>query len=102
MAKHKSVTHLPPPPAPAAPPARLAVQLMTALGELVIVAAYILGIVTAVGWALAGLDRRSRTVRPALPPTEYVCWHDRLYGEMCLPADRPPVVRRHYARYSRD
>jgi len=52
MPKHKTVTHLPAPP-PAAP--LLAVQLFVALGELVIIAASILGLVTAVGWMLRQL-----------------------------------------------
>jgi hypothetical protein len=100
MAKHKTVTHLPAPPAappPAAP--RLAVGLLTVMGDLVVVAACVLGFVTAASWLLAGAELRSRNV-PAHParPTEWVCWLDRRYGEMCEPANRPPTVRRHYAR----
>jgi hypothetical protein len=99
MAKHKTNTHLPAP--PAAPPAaapRLAVALLTVMGELVVVAACILGFVTATSWLLAGAELHSRsapTHRP--PPREFVCWVDRRYGEMCEPAG-PPPPRRHYAR----
>jgi hypothetical protein len=102
MSKHKTVTHIPaaPPLSPPAPAPRLAVQLLTVLGEFVVVAACILGIVTAIGWVLSGIDR-SRVVRPApVPPREWVCWMDPR-GEACRTAERRPY-RRQYARDSRD
>jgi hypothetical protein len=102
MAKHKTVTHIPaaPPPVTAAPAPRLAVQLLTVLGEFIVVAACILGIVTAIGWLLAGIDR-GRVARPApLPPRDWVCWTDRR-GEVCRTEEHRPY-RRQYAGNSRD
>jgi hypothetical protein len=101
MSKHKTVTHVPAAPAPSPPaPAtpRLAAQLLTALGELVVVAAAVLGIVTAVSWALAGMDRTRIARQPQQPAAEWVCWVDR-YGEICRPVDHRPGPRRYFARY---
>jgi hypothetical protein len=79
MSKHKTVTHVPAAPAPSPPAAatpapRLAVQLLTVLGELVVVVAAVLGIVTAVTWALAGMDRTRIARQPQRPTAEWVCW----------------------------
>jgi hypothetical protein len=69
------------------------------MGELVVVAAGIIGFVTIAGWLLASADLRSRSARnPPLPQATWVCWVDRRFGEMCEPANRLPPVRRHYAR----
>jgi hypothetical protein len=63
------------------------------------VAISIVGGVTGVGWIIAGADLRIRErPRPPAPRPDLICWMDRRYGEMCAPADRPPPVRRHYAR----
>jgi hypothetical protein len=99
MAKHKTITHLPPPAAPPPAAPRLAIQLLVLMGEVAVIGAAVLGFVTATSWLLAGAELRSRSA-PAHPPrpTEWVCWLDRRYGEMCEPADRQPPVRRHYAR----
>jgi hypothetical protein len=68
------------------------------MGELVMVAISVVGIVTIVGWVIAGAEMRNKGSPPRRsPPTEYVCCLDLHYGKMCEPADRPPV-RRHYAR----
>jgi hypothetical protein len=86
VAKHKTVTHLPPsaPPPSPAPAPRLVAQLLTAAGDLVVLGACVLGFVTAVGWLIAGAELRSRSA-PAHPP-RWVCWIDRRYGEeMCEP-----------------
>jgi len=100
MAKHKTVTHLPAP-APPAPAPRLLAQLLVVLGELVVVGVFLLGLLTAGAWLLAGLDVYARMARPDRPPGQWIhCWTDRRYGgEMCEPAERPPV-RPHYARDS--
>jgi hypothetical protein len=91
MAKHKSIIHMPaaapPPPAP-----RLAVQMLTVMGELMVVAACILGIVAGAGWMLD----KGKVARPSAPPTTWACWVDRRYGEMCEPAARPFAPRRHF------
>jgi hypothetical protein len=90
MAKHKTVTHL-----PAAPPAaaRLSAQLFTAAGELIMVGVAVVGIVTVVGWVIAGAElRRDLKPREHLPaPREIIlhCWFDRRYGEICEPPYRP-------------
>jgi hypothetical protein len=97
MAKQKLVTHL-----PASPPApRLAGQLVTAAGELIVVAAAILGIVVAVIWLRDGYDLHSRIARHDRPPGQWLhCWRDRYGGELCRPEDRGPPgyapVRRHF------
>jgi hypothetical protein len=101
VAKHKTVTHLPSAPASASAP-RLAAQLLTVAGELVIVAACVLGLVTAGRWLIAGADLRGRAARqPPLQQREIVLWcHvDRRGYEWCErePVYRPPV-RRFYAR----
>jgi hypothetical protein len=63
------------------------------------VAVCVVGVVTIVGYVLAGAELRTRSGTPRrAPPKEYVCWTDRRYGEMCEPADRQPTARRHYAR----
>jgi hypothetical protein len=94
MAKQKTVTHL-----PATPTPRLAHQLVTAAGEMVILAACVLGFVTAASWLIAGYELRTRSTptRPPRPTEWVVCRLDRHFGEMCQ-TDRPPPVRRHYAR----
>jgi hypothetical protein len=98
MAKHKTVTHVP----PAASSPRLFPQLMTAIGELIAVAVLLLGVVTLSSWVVAGYDVYARMARPDRPrssPSGWeVCRLDRHFGEMCAPADRPPPARRHYAR----
>jgi hypothetical protein len=88
VAKHKTVQHLPaPPPAPPAPAPRLLAQLLTALGELIVVAIFGLGVFTAAMWLIAGWEMRSRPAPTHPPrPTEWVCWTDRRYGEVCEPA----------------
>jgi hypothetical protein len=65
----------------------------------VVVAACVLGFVTAAGWMIAGADMRTirATRQPPLQQATLVCWIDRRYGEMCMPADRPPPARRHFA-----
>jgi hypothetical protein len=69
------------------------------MGDLIMVSVSVVRIVTVAGWLVAGAELRSRSVPTHPPrPTEWVCWLDRRYGEMCEPADRPPPVRRHYAR----
>jgi hypothetical protein len=96
MAKHKSSIHLPPPSAPAA---RLAVQLLTAAGEILIVAACVLGLVTAGSWLIAGADLRSRSARQPPAPQVWHCWWDRRYGgDICEPPYRLPPVRRYFLR----
>jgi hypothetical protein len=93
--KHKTVTHVPS--APAASP-RLLSQLLTALGELVVVAVFLLGMVTLGAWTLAGYDVYARMARPDRPPGQWIhCWRDRYAGEICRPEDRGPM-RRFYAR----
>jgi hypothetical protein len=94
VAKHKTVLH-----SPAAPSPPLAVQIMTALTQLVMVAVFLIGVVTLGAWLFAGLDVYAKMARPDRPPRELVCWMDRRYGKMCEAADRPPPVRRHYAHY---
>jgi hypothetical protein len=92
MARHKTVTHLPAQ-APSQP--RLLSQLLSALGELVVVAVFLLGLVTAGAWLLAGYDayaRMARQLTPA-PPGQWVhCWRDSR-GEICRPEDRGPMRR---------
>jgi hypothetical protein len=96
VAKHKTVTHLPAP--PSSP--RLAGQLVTAAGELLVIAAAILGIVVAVIWLRDGYDLHNRMARHDRPPGQWLhCWRDRYGGELCRPDDRGPLgYRRHYAR----
>jgi hypothetical protein len=99
MAKHKSVAHFPAAPATSSPAPRLAVQLFVTMGELIAVGLCILGAVTAAGWLIAGAEMRGKSTPTHPPrPTEWVCWIDRRYGEMCEPAYRSPPMRRHYAR----
>jgi hypothetical protein len=93
MAKQKTVTHLPAPSTP-----RLAAQLFTAMGELVMIAVCVVGIVTIVGRVVAGAELKSRERLRSSPPRWEVCRFDRQFGEMCAPADPPPPVRWHYAR----
>jgi hypothetical protein len=98
MAKHKSVTHLSAP-APSTP--RLFAQLLTALGELVVAGVFILGLVTAGAWLLAGYDQYARMASrlDRTPPGQWLhCWRDRYGVEVCRPDDRGPPARRHYAR----
>jgi hypothetical protein len=107
MAKHKSFIHIPlppaapsppPPPAPAPPPAapapRLAVQVLTVAGDLIIIAACVLGFVTAGNWLIAGVDPHSGTVRqsPSAPREVWHCWWDQRYGEICQPSYRLPPM----------
>jgi hypothetical protein len=89
MAKHKSSIHLPPP--PAAPAPRLAVQLLTAAGDLVIVAACVLGLVTGISWLIAGADLAGGFARqPPAPREVWHCWWDWRYGgDICKPPYRP-------------
>ena len=104
MAKHKSVTHthVPAPASPAAP--RLFAQLLTALGELVVAGVFILGLVTAAAWLIAGYDTYARMAarldRPPPAPGQWMrCSRDRYGGEFCRPDNHgPPAYRRHYAR----
>jgi hypothetical protein len=101
VAKHKTVTHLPAAtsPAPASAP-RLTAQLLTVAGELVIVAACVLGLITAGNWLITGYDVRSRAARqpPPMAAREvWHCWWDR-YGEICRPVDRGMQIRRYWAR----
>ncbi len=75
-------------------------QLLTIAGELVVVAACVLGFVTAGSWLIAGADLRSGSAQPPPPASrevwyqEYprerqVCWWDRRYGgEICEPPYR--------------
>jgi hypothetical protein len=102
MAKVKTV-HNTPPPSPAAPAASsppLAVALITALAQLVMIAVFAVGIATVATWTLDGAGLRvTRTARqPAPPRGEWVhCWRDPRYGEMCEPAaPRPGWPRRNY------
>jgi hypothetical protein len=64
MAKLKTVTHALP--APSTP--RLAAQLFTAMGELVMIAVCIVGIVTVVDWVQAGTELKSRERLRSSPP----------------------------------
>jgi hypothetical protein len=53
MARHKTIAHLPAIQAPAPPPSpRLFAQLMTAVGALVALAIFILGVVTLAAWVI--------------------------------------------------
>jgi hypothetical protein len=90
MSKHKTVTHI-----PAAPAPRLAGQLVTAAGELIVVAIAIIGLITVGAWTMAGLDHYSRMATPR-PPRILHCRVDRWGHEWCervAPGDAP-VVRR--------
>jgi hypothetical protein len=93
MAKHKTVTHIPAvppsPPAPAAPAPRLVAQLMTVATEALMLAVFFLGLVTAIGWTLSGIDRSRVTRLAPLPPRDWVCWTDRGRG---VPRGRAPAV----------
>jgi hypothetical protein len=87
---------LAPPPAPGP---RLAAELLSAAGELVIVAACILGFVTAGSWLITGADLHSRTTRQPPPAQVWRCWWDRRYGrEICEPPYRQPPMRRYFMR----
>jgi hypothetical protein len=90
MAKHKSVTHLPAPSSP-----RLAGQLVTAFGELLVVALCVVGVVTVAAWVATGAGLHIGRERPRSPHPELICFRDHRTGEWCQPVDRPPV-RRHY------
>jgi hypothetical protein len=100
MAKNKIVTHSPTAPAASSPP--LAVQIMTALAQLVMVGVFLLGLLVAGTWLVAGFDRYAeqyaRVTRPDRPPGTWVhCWRDRYGAEVCRQEDRgPPAYRRHY------
>lgn len=75
-------------------------QLLTIAGELVVVAACVLGFVTAGSWLIAGADLRSSFVQQLPPASREVwyqedpgrlqaCWWDRRYGgEICEPPYR--------------
>jgi hypothetical protein len=102
MPRHKTttVTNLPPP-APPAP--RLFAQVMTAMGELVLVGIGIVGVVVIVNWLLIGFDVANRPVRHGTPPQQSPwvlrCWYDRAYRrEICDAPYRAPPARRFYAR----
>jgi hypothetical protein len=107
MAKHKSITHLPPPvPAPAPAP-RLIAQLFVIVGELSAAGLCVIGVVTVVSWLLDGHDAnvRAKAARPPVtvqqrePSWALHCWYDRRYGgEICDPPYRLPPVRRFYTR----
>jgi hypothetical protein len=89
---------VPPPPAPAP---RLLVQVMTAMGELVIVGIGVVGVVVVVNWLLVGFEVSTKPVRREAQPSPWVwhCWYDRRYGrEICEPPYRAPPARRFYAR----
>src|SRR5262245_13781570 len=98
---HKIVNHLPapvpPPPASAAPAPRLAVQLFVAIGELLTLAACVLGIVTAVCWLLKPPRPPVDTSIERRMPSPWTCGLDRHGVEWCRHDDRSPA-RRHYAR----
>jgi hypothetical protein len=67
------------------------VQLISAAGELVIIAACVLGLVTAGSWLIAGAELRSRSAQPPSPPSREVWywWWDRRYGgDICEPPYR--------------
>jgi hypothetical protein len=100
MAKHKSVTHLPPPTPAPTPAPRLAVQLFVAVGELLAIGLCVIGIVTVVSWLFVATDVHSKATRQHYPPREvWHCWYDRRYGgEICDPPYRLPPVRRYWAR----
>jgi hypothetical protein len=70
MAQHKIITHTPAAPAAAAP--RVLAQLLTVLGELVVAGVFILGLLVAGAWLVAGFDRYAeqyaRVTRPDRPP----------------------------------
>jgi hypothetical protein len=63
MAKHKSITHLPPP----APAPRLIAQLFVIVGELSAAGLCVIGIMTVVSWLLDGHDANVRA-KAARPP----------------------------------
>jgi hypothetical protein len=99
VGKHKTVTHLPAPPA-AAP--RLLSQVMTTMGELALVGIGVVGAVVVVNWLLVGFDVSTRPARHGAPPQQSPwvlhCWYDRRYGgEICEPPYKVPP-RRFYAR----
>jgi hypothetical protein len=109
MAKHKSVTHLPPPtPTPTPAPApRLTAQLFVIVGELSAASLCVIGIVTVVSWLLDGHDTsvRAKAARPPVmvqqrePSWVLHCRYDRRFGgEICDPPYRFPPVRRFYTR----
>jgi hypothetical protein len=91
MAKYKTVTHLPAPPAPPAP--RLAVQLLVIMGEVAVIGAAILGFMTVGRWVLLADTDMRREARQPRPPVERVCWRDR-HGEVCESRQQAP--RRNY------
>lgn len=97
MAKHKTVTHLPAP--PSAP--RLFPQLMTALGELIAVAVFGLGVWTLATWLLWGeavhFPPLDTGTRPGIDRAVWRCHYDPQMGERCWPTYRPPE-RRHFVR----
>jgi hypothetical protein len=101
MAKHKSIkrTHLQAsePPPPSAP--RLAAQLLVAMGELLVFAVCIVGIVTVATWILVGVEVRNRTAAQQQRGRRVVVLYDRRGGERC---EREPVYRPPARRYWRD
>jgi hypothetical protein len=82
MAKHKTVTHLPAP--PSSP--RLAAQLVTAAGELIVVGLAVVGIVVVFNWLMDSPDVRRRLAPRQRP--DLICFNDRRTGEWCQP-DHP-------------
>jgi hypothetical protein len=79
MAKRKTVTHLPAP-RPAAP--RLAAQVLTVAGEFVIVAACVLGLVTAGSWPVTGYDMHGRAPRYTQQrEVTWRCWNFLSYNQ---------------------
>jgi hypothetical protein len=97
VAKHRTVTHLPAP--PSSP--RLAGQLFTAIGELIAVAVFGLGVWTLAAWLLWGdavaLPPGVEWPRPGIDRAVWRCHYDPQHGERCWPTYRIPE-RRHFVR----
>jgi len=79
--------------------------VLAVAGDLVIIAACILGFVTAASWLIAGADLHSKTVQQPAPAQQpppaqvWRCWWDRRYGgEICEPPYRLPPMRRYFMR----